>query len=99
MPNALLTVVAELVAKPGKEDELKRTLLSLIEPTRKEDGCVQYDLHQSTNKTGHFLFYETWRSPEALERHTQTPHMVAFGGLREELLAEPARVLTCTRIA
>jgi len=68
MPNALLTVVAELVAKPGKEDELKRTLLSLIEPTRKEDDCVQYDLHQSTNKAGHFLFYETWRSPEALER-------------------------------
>ena len=99
MPNALLTVVAEMLAKPGQEDELKRRLLSLIEPTRKEDGCVQYDLHQNTEEAGRFVFYETWRSREALERHLQTPHLVAFGRAEEELLAEPARVLTYTRIA
>jgi quinol monooxygenase YgiN len=99
MPNALLTVIAELVAKPGKEDELRGRLLGLVEPTRKEDGCVQYDLHQSTSEAGRFVFFENWRSPEALERHTQTPHMLAFGGVRDELLAEPARVLICTRIA
>jgi len=50
MPNTLLTVVAEMVAKPGKEDELKRRLFALMEPTRKEDGCVQYDLHQNTDE-------------------------------------------------
>jgi quinol monooxygenase YgiN len=99
MPNALLTVVAEMAAKPGMEDELKRRLLSLIEPTRKEDGCVQYDLHQSTNETGRFLFYENWRSREALERHLQSPHLLAFGSVEKELLAGPTRVLTCTRIA
>ena len=70
MPSALLTVVAEMVAKPGQEDELKRRLLSLIEPTRREDGCVQYDLHQNTNQAG--------RSREALERHLQSPHLLAF---------------------
>ncbi len=99
MPNALLTVVAEMVAKPGKEDELKRRLLSLIEPTRKEDGCVQYDLHQNTDETGRFVFYENWRSRETLERHLQSPHLLAFGSVEEELLAEPARILTYTRIA
>ena len=98
MPNALLTVVAEMVAKPGMEDELKRRLLSLIEPTRKEDGCVQYDLHQNTDQAGRFVFYENWRSREALERHLQSPHLLAFGSVEEELLAEPARVLTYTRL-
>jgi quinol monooxygenase YgiN len=98
MSNAVLTVVAEMVAKPGKEDELRRRLLSMIEPTRQEDGCVQYDLHQSTDEPGRFVFYENWRSREALERHLQTPHLVAFGNAAPELLAEPARVLTYTRI-
>jgi quinol monooxygenase YgiN len=99
MPKTLLTVVAEMVAKPGMEDELKRRLLSLMEPTRKEDGCMQYDLHQNTDQAGRFVFYENWRSREALERHLQSPHLLAFGSVEEELLAEPARVLTYTRIA
>ena len=99
MPNALLTVVAEMAAKPGQEDELKRRLLSMIEPTRREEGCVQYDLHQNTNEAGRFVFYETWRSREALERHLQSPHLLAFGSAAPELLAEPARILTYTRIA
>jgi quinol monooxygenase YgiN len=99
MPNTLLTVVAEMVAKPGMEDELRGRLLSLIEPTRTEDGCVQYDLHQDTGQAGRFVFYENWRSREALERHLQSPHLLAFGSAAEELLAEPARILTYTRIA
>jgi quinol monooxygenase YgiN len=98
MRNAILTVVAEMLAKPGKEDELKRRLLALVEPTRKEDGCVQYDLHQSTSEAGRFVFYENWRSREALERHLKSPHLLAFGSAEKELLAEPARVLTYTRI-
>jgi quinol monooxygenase YgiN len=99
MSKTCVTVVAEIVAKPGKEDELKDCLLALIEPTRKEDGCVQYDLHQNTSEAGRFVFYENWRSREELERHLQSPHLLAFGSVEEELLAEPARILTYTRIA
>ncbi len=48
MTRNLLSVVAEMVAKPGKEEELKRHLIALVAPTLQEEGCVQYDLHQST---------------------------------------------------
>ena len=99
MPKTLLTVVAEMVAKPGKEEELKRRLLALVEPTRREDGCVQYDLHQNTGEAGRFVFYENWGSRELLERHLRSPHLLAFGAVEGELLAEPGRVLTYTRIA
>ena len=64
----LLTVVAEVQAKPGKEEELRTTLMELIGPTRREDGCVQYDLHVHTSVPGRFVFYENWTSPEALAR-------------------------------
>jgi quinol monooxygenase YgiN len=99
MSNALLTVVAEMVAKPGKEDELKRHLISLVDPTRKEDGCVQYDLNQDTSEAGRFVFYECWRSRELLERHLQSPHLLAFRSVEKELVAGPGRVVACTRIA
>jgi quinol monooxygenase YgiN len=43
----LLTVVAHMQAEPGKEEALQRAALDL-ETTRKEDPCVQYDLHVHT---------------------------------------------------
>lgn len=99
MTQELLTVIAEMKAKPGKEAELERQLLSLIEPTRKEQGCVQYDLHRNTDEVGRFAFYENWTSREMLDRHLQSPHLQAFGRMAPDLLAEPLRVMTYTRIA
>jgi quinol monooxygenase YgiN len=94
----LLTVVAEIKAKPGKEDDLRRALLALIEPTRKEDGYVQYDLHVHSSDPGRFLFYENWTSKEHLDRHLATPHLVKFLSMVPEL-AEAPRIETYSRIA
>ena len=88
-----------MVAKSGKEEELRKELLALVEPTRKEEGCVQYDLHVSTDTPGRFVFYENWTSAATLERHSKSAHLTAFGAKAGELLAEPARVLTYNRIA
>jgi quinol monooxygenase YgiN len=97
--NSHLTVVAELNAKPGKENDLRDALTGLMEPTRSEEGCVEYLLHESTDQPGRFLFYENWKSREALDQHLGTPHLQALGARSAELLAEPARILTYTRIA
>lgn len=99
MTETPLTVVAEAIAIPGREDELKQRLLSLVEPTRKEEGCIQYDLHMSTDEAGRFVFYENWKSRELLDRHLQSPHLKAFIAAAPELLAEPLRVQMYTRIA
>lgn len=99
MTSNLLTVVAEMVAQPGKEEELKRQLLALVEPTRKEEGFVQYDLHESTDEPGRFIFYENWTSRQTLDRHLASPHLRAFVAVAGELLIEPPRILTCTRIS
>jgi quinol monooxygenase YgiN len=94
-----LTVVAEMKAKPGREEDLRKAALALIEPTRREEGCVQYDLHRHTDDPGRFVFFENWKSPAHLARHAASAHLAAFDKVAEELLAEPARVLTYRRIA
>jgi quinol monooxygenase YgiN len=97
--SQLVTVLAEMHAKPGKEEELRRELLAMVEATRKEDGCVQYDLHVSTAGPGHFFFYENWTSADHLARHSASPHLTAFGKIAGDLLSEPVRVATFTRVA
>jgi quinol monooxygenase YgiN len=95
----LLTVVAEVKAKPGKEVELRATLLELIGPTRREDGCVQYDLHVHTSDPARFVFYENWTSREALTHHAASAHLKVLGEKLTDLAAEPPRIETYTRIA
>lgn len=92
MPDKNLTVIARIKAKEGAEEEVKQILLSLIEPTHKEVGCVDYTMHQGTDDKSLFMFYETWTSKETLEDHIQKPHVQAFIARADELLDGPLDV-------
>lgn len=98
MSKTYVTVVAEISAKPGSEEELKNVLLSVIDSVRKEDGCIQYDLHVSNSEPGKFLFYENWESPEALQKHSTADHMKAMGAKAMHLVGGPSKIVTYTRI-
>jgi len=95
----LLTVVAEFQAIAGKEAEARAALLALIEPTRKEQGCVQYDLHVLNDQPGRFLFYENWSSRADLDRHAASAHLTELGTKIPGLFVAPPRVDFFTRIA
>jgi quinol monooxygenase YgiN len=99
MSQTYLTVVAEITAKAGCEEELKNLLTSIVEPTRKEEGCIQYDLHVSTDEPGKFLFFENWAGKEALAKHSASEHLKAFGAKARDLVGAPSRIVTYTKIA
>lgn len=84
-----LTVVAKIVAKKELVTIVKGELLKLIEPTRKEDGCIEYKLYQDNDNSAVFVFYENWESADHLEKHMNTAHfkgfVAAIGGMTEEL--------------
>jgi quinol monooxygenase YgiN len=79
MPKGGLILVAMVKAKPGEEEAVKQALMSLVEPTRREPGCLCYNLHQSKTDKTQFMFYEQWASKDALTAHGKTPHMKALG--------------------
>ena len=83
-------------AAPGKERELRLALEALIEPTSREDGFVNYDLHQAEDDPGCFFFYENWESGEHLDAHLATPHLVDFAERMGGFLNEDG--LTITRL-
>ena len=74
-----VVLTAMVKAKQGQEDAVKEALFALVEPTRKEPGCLCYNLHQSKSDPTQFMFYEQWASKEALDAHSKTPHMRALG--------------------
>ncbi len=88
----MLTLVAIAQAKPWKEKVLEETLLELVELTRKEAGCINYDLHRSIDKPGKFVFYENWVDQAALDHHRMMPYIVDFRPKVVDLLAGPLQI-------
>ena len=74
-----LTIIASILAKKSQKELVKSEVLKLVEPTRKEKGCINYDLHQDNNNENLFIFHENWESEELLKAHTQSAHFIAFG--------------------
>ena len=95
----LLTIIAYMRAKPGKEQELEDALRGLIEPTTKEPGYVNYDLHRGIEDPAVFFFYENWESPDDLDAHLQAPHLVQFVGVMDGLLDGGLTITRLRRIA
>ncbi|BEV72599.1 MULTISPECIES: putative quinol monooxygenase [unclassified Paludibacterium] len=73
-----LTVVATITAKPGYEQAVEAALLALIEPSRHDEGFIQYDLHRELDKPNVFVFYENWASKDLLDKHLQSPHLADY---------------------
>ncbi|PSB38474.1 antibiotic biosynthesis monooxygenase [filamentous cyanobacterium Phorm 46] len=77
MSKPTLRVIARLVAFPDKVAELKSLLLSIIEPTRQEAGCIKYELMQNQADPTDFTFVEEWESTALLEQHLGSTHIQA----------------------
>jgi quinol monooxygenase YgiN len=87
-----LTVVAQIKARPGKEAEVRKELLSLVGPSRRDAGCINYDLHQAAENPALFLFYENWVSKALLDAHLAKPDLQAVLKRVGEMVAEPPQI-------
>ncbi len=93
---SIVTVVAKLVIREDAVDAVKAQLLKLVEPTRQEEGCIEYRLHQDNTDPAVFLFFENWESMAALERHTTTPHYKQYTTAIEDAVKEKTvHKMTC----
>ncbi|ATA18063.1 quinol monooxygenase YgiN [Gibbsiella quercinecans] len=87
-------IVAILQAKPEYIDAVSEAAHQAVEPSRAELGNLQYDLHSEPGKTGTFVFFERWASPEAVEKHNGTEHFKhLIGQLDGKLAHQEIKVL------
>lgn len=83
-------VVARITARPDRIDELTRILLRLVEETRKEKGCLSYELYQNLDEPNDFTVVEDWASDAAIDSHMVTEHVQdAFAKASPLLAAAP----------
>ena len=89
MPDNTLRIIARIKAKPDKVEETRELLSRLVEPTRKEAGCLGYELLQNRDDPTEFTFVEEWRDEAAIAGHFETEHIKGALQKFPELAAEP----------
>jgi quinol monooxygenase YgiN len=90
MPNTSLRVIARVAAKADCVEQVRAILIGVVEPTRREPGCLSYQLLQNQAAPTDFAFIEEWESAAAEQSHFATAHIAnALRQLPGLLAAEP----------
>lgn len=87
MSKTTIKVVARVIALSNKVEEVELVLMSLIEPTRQEVGCITYELFQNYADLTDFTFVEEWESQALLNTHLASVHIAQAQSQLQGLIA------------
>jgi quinol monooxygenase YgiN len=72
------TLVVVLHVKEGAGEKFETAFAKALTPTRKEKGCIAYDLNRDSKDAQRYVVYERWKSLDALAAHLKTDHIRAL---------------------
>jgi len=99
MSDTGVRVVARVAALPDKLEEVKGIVTGLVDPTRKEAGCISYDVLQNQDDPTDFTVVEEWESRELLDAHLNSPHLKEAGAQLNGIVAIAPDIRFYTLIA
>ena len=70
----MITIVAKSIIKQGEKDNFKVLAEKLIRESRKEKGCISYNLYEDIKNSNTLTFIEEWVNEEAIKLHNKSKH-------------------------
>lgn len=87
-------VLAKLAIEPEQIEKVVNAFKLLMNETRKETGCLQYDLHQEVHDPATLIIFERWKTEAALEGHLKTIHFSScFNNVGDLIKYNETRIL------
>ncbi len=72
----MLKIVAKSLIKDNELEKAIALYRELVEETRKENGCISYELFQNINNKNTLTIIEEWESEAHFEAHKNTEHFI-----------------------
>ena len=85
-------VVVKVTARSDTIEKIRAIVLELATGSRKEQGCLSYEVLQNLGEPEVFVLYEEWASAGHLDAHNKTPHFHAAVSQAQPLLGKPLEV-------
>lgn len=86
---AVVTIMATLSIKPGHEQRVLDLQHQYVADTRREPGCLRFDMHRDVANPSRFRIYEQFSDEAALQAHRQAPHALAWRKAMAEIEQTP----------
>jgi quinol monooxygenase YgiN len=74
----MVVLAVTWMAKTGRESEVVAVFEKLTTESRKEPGCLMYQVHKHKTDPRRFFVYEQYKDDAALEAHRTSPHFLQF---------------------
>ena len=87
----MIVVRITMKVLPEKQLEVTQTLLSMIEPTGKEAGCLSYAVFCDIEDKNRFSLLEEWETREDMDHHIKSHRFGVLLGTKA-LLSEPPKI-------
>src|SRR5271166_962847 len=72
-PMSQVMIVVEFETKPEHRSQFIDLMRGHAERSRRDDGCLQFDLMLPKDDDKHVFLVEKWRDQEALDAHAKGP--------------------------
>ena len=96
-----IVVLASFYSKNDKNNEVKETILTMVDPTRSEEGNEIYNFYEVKNDDGKnisFHLFEVYKNSTALDFHRNTSYYKNYRSKIVDLLDRPIEVKVLTSI-
>jgi len=96
-----IVILASFYPKNRKNNEVKETILTMVDPSRSEEGNEIYNFYEIKNDDDiniSFHLFEVYRDSVALDFHKNTSHYKNYRSKIVDLLDRPIEVKVLTSI-
>ena len=87
----MFCIFATITPKKEYFEDAKAAILSILEATRNESGCFQFDIHANQESSVLYL-YEQWADKAALDNHYKQSYTKRVFESYEQWLSTPVDV-------
>lgn len=84
----MVKVVAQNFVKEDKLDEAIKLYEELVALTRKETGCIKYEMYQDEKDSTILTMIEEWETREALDNHLNSEHFTRIVPMLGKLMSK-----------
>lgn len=74
----MVVLAVTWMAKITHEAEVAAVFTKLSEESRKEPGCLMYQVHRHKTDPRRFFIYEQYKDDAGLEAHRAAPHFLQY---------------------
>lgn len=74
------------IAKPSKQDELKKALFILVLNIKRAKGCINFEVYEAEDEPSEFLLYEEWADKDSFEAYKESSEFKKFLEIKSDIV-------------